>query len=80
MYRVALTIVGLALAPFATGALAADPPAKTAAQLADAFGQREYVEQISLSPDGSKIAMLVAAQGRQAALLITDMFDKKRAG
>jgi len=73
MRLAALTIAGLMAAPWASGALAADPPAKSAAQMADAFGQREYVEQISLSPDGSKVAMLVAAKERQTALLVYDM-------
>jgi dipeptidyl aminopeptidase/acylaminoacyl peptidase len=72
MRIVGLTLIGLALAPFATQAFAADPPAKTAAQLAEAFGKREYVEDISLSPDGSKVAMLVPAKGRQTALIVAD--------
>lgn len=72
MYRVALMMAGLALAPVASRAVAADPPARTGAQLAAAFGQREYVQQIGLSPDGTKVAMLVAAKGRQTALIVVD--------
>jgi len=72
MRLVGLAIIGLALAPLATQAFAADPPAKSSAQLAEAFGQREYIQQISLSPDGTKVAMLVAAKERQTALIVAD--------
>ncbi|MBN8816067.1 MAG: S9 family peptidase [Sphingomonas sp.] len=71
MRGVIVAMIGLGGAALAAQALAADPP-KSAAALAEAFGQREYVSQISISPDGSKVALLVAAKERQTALLIYD--------
>jgi dipeptidyl aminopeptidase/acylaminoacyl peptidase len=46
--------------------------APSGADLAKAFGAREYIDQISLSPDGTKIAMLVAVKGRGLALVVAD--------
>lgn len=37
-----------------------------------AFGAREYIQQISLSPDGQKVAMVVPAAGRGVRLEIVD--------
>lgn len=37
-----------------------------------AFGAREYIQQISLSPDGQKVAMVVPAAGRGVGLEIVD--------
>ncbi len=48
-------------------------PATPATGLAEIFGAREYVEDISLSPDGDKIAFIAPTKGRGAALLIADM-------
>ncbi len=67
-----LTLIGLVLAPLAAQAFAADAPPKGAAQTAAAFGQREYIQQISLSPDGTKVAMLIPARGRGLALIVAD--------
>jgi dipeptidyl aminopeptidase/acylaminoacyl peptidase len=68
-----LTIAGLLLAPLAFQALhAEDAPAKPPADLAAAFGAREYIQQVSLSPDGTKIAMLVPARHRGLALVVGD--------
>lgn len=41
--------------------------------LADAFGARESVEQISLSPDGSKVAYIAPRAGQGAALFTVDL-------
>jgi dipeptidyl aminopeptidase/acylaminoacyl peptidase len=41
-------------------------------RLAAAFGAREQVQQISISPDGSKVAMLMPAGKRGTALLVGD--------
>lgn len=46
--------------------------AQGAAPLARAFGAREGISQISLSPDGSRVAMIVPAGARGAALMIAD--------
>lgn len=46
--------------------------AQGAAPLAQAFGAREGISQISLSPDGSRVAMIVPAGTRGAALMIAD--------
>ncbi|MEP9358213.1 S9 family peptidase [Sphingomonas sp. KR3-1] len=50
-------------------------PALAYAQSDDAkrFGAREYVQQISLSPDGKRVAMVEPINGRGAALVIADL-------
>ena len=55
--------------------VAAQTAAPGAEELAKAFGAREAVQQISLSPDGSRIAMIVPAKGRGAALVVSDSKD-----
>ena len=59
-----------------TSLLAATSPvaafAADAATLARAFGAREGVSQMSLSPDGSRVAMLVPSKNREVALLIAE--------
>lgn len=47
---------------------AAAPPVN----LAEAFGAREAVQDISLSPDGSKIAIVAPTKGRGAAVTVID--------
>lgn len=47
----------------------APPPA----DLAEAFGARESVQQISLSPSGAKIAYVAAGAGRSSALYVVDL-------
>ncbi len=56
---------------FATSAI----PALAIAQSQDArnFGAREAVQQISLSPDGAKIATIEPLAGRGAALVVADV-------
>ncbi len=46
-----------------------------AAQSKDAarFGSRELVQQISLSPDGSHVAMIEPVQGRGSAVVVADL-------
>lgn len=46
-----------------------------APDLAEAFGARESVEQISLSPDGSKIAYIAPRPGQGAALYTVNLAD-----
>jgi len=57
--------VRLIVAALALGATGAS--AQT--DLATAFGAREQIEQISLSPDGSRLAYLVPTRGQGSALL-----------
>ena len=52
-----------------TTAGAADP----AGPMAAAFGAREAVQQMSLSPDGTHVAMIVPVRGHGAALRIANM-------
>lgn len=61
----------LALAAIAAAAPASPPEAaQDAAAIAAAFGRRESVQQISLSPDGARIAVVAPTTGRGAALLV----------
>ena len=69
MRRATITMLGLALA---TPAVAADPPARTPEQIAHAFGARETVQQISLSPNGLRVAIIVATKGSNSVLVIGD--------
>lgn len=46
--------------------------AQDAATVARLFGAREGISQISLSPDGSRVAMIVPAGSRGSALMIAD--------
>jgi len=64
----------LGLTPIAiTAAAAQDAPAKSSNDLAAAFGAREAVRQISLSPDGTKVAIIQPTKGRGSALMIGDL-------
>ena len=75
MRRMALVAV-LGLAPLGLQAAAAeDAPAKSGADLATVFGAREYIQQISLSPDGTKVAMIQPVGDRGAALMIGDLVN-----
>lgn len=56
-----------------TAATAQTPAPAAPADLAVAFGAREQVRQISLSPDGTKIAIVAPQAGQAAALLIGDL-------
>ena len=59
------------------GAHAQTKPPLTAAAAAKAFGAREYVGNISLSPDGAKVALVVPDGGRGAYLQIADFASGK---
>ena len=50
-------------------------PALASAQSQDArnFGAREFVQQISLSPDGTQVAMIEPMPGRGAALVVANV-------
>lgn len=54
---------------------AAAMPVAALAQSADAtkFGAREFIQQISLSPDGTHVAMIEPVEGRGAALVVADI-------
>lgn len=64
-----LRLAILLAAFFATGPAGAELPAQTAAA---AFGARAAVLQASLSPDGGRVALVMAYRTRGAALLIAD--------
>ncbi|WP_296613935.1 S9 family peptidase [Sphingomonas sp.] len=64
-------VVGLA--PLAVAAQ--DNPAKSGNNLAETFGTREAVRQISLSPDGTKAAIIQPTKGHGSALMIGDMVN-----
>jgi len=61
------------LTPLAVAAQ--DVPAKSGNNLAEAFGAREAVRQISLSPDGTKAAIIQPTKGHGSALMIGDMVN-----
>lgn len=70
-------LAGLAMLGVAAGAVAgrpADTPAaKSPSEIAAAFGARENIQQISLSPSGDKVAMLMPLAGRGMALFVTNL-------
>ncbi|HEX4695311.1 S9 family peptidase [Sphingomonas sp.] len=70
-------LAGLATVALAGGAIAgapADSPvAKSPSEIAKAFGARENIQQISLSPGGDKVAMLMPLAGRGMALFVTNL-------
>lgn len=67
-------LIGVALvATLGTPAGAADASPKSAAELAAAFGARPAINQISLSPDGTKVAIIAPIKGRGSALVIGDL-------
>ena len=68
--RAGVSACAMMLAP---GVQAAPEPT---APLAAAFGARE-IQQLSLSPDGTHIAMIIPTKGRGAVLRIADMADGK---
>lgn len=64
------------LAPLAVAVAAAqDMPAKSGNDFAEAFGAREAVRQISLSPDGTKVAIIQPTKGRGSALMVGDLVN-----
>src|SRR4051812_25777126 len=66
-----------AIVAFAHGAAAADTPAGSVAAnpAAKAFGARQQVEQVSLSPDGLSVAMIQPLKERQASALLVAPLD-----
>lgn len=71
MLRIGIAAAALAVA---TGAWADDKIVpKTSDQIAAAFGAREAVQQISISPDGTKVAFIAPIKGPGSALLIGDL-------
>jgi dipeptidyl aminopeptidase/acylaminoacyl peptidase len=66
--------MAVGLAPFAIAAAAAqDAPVKAPNDLAASFGAREAVHQISLSPDGTKVAIIQPTKGQGSQLMIGDL-------
>lgn len=70
---VAFALAGLCLGGWAFGDLALAADVAPAA----AFGVREYVHQISLSPDGKQAAMVTPSAGRGYQLVILDLTGAK---
>jgi dipeptidyl aminopeptidase/acylaminoacyl peptidase len=69
-----MLVAVLSLAPWVMQTAAAqEKAAMSSADLAAAFGARASIQQISLSPDGSKIAIIEPIKGRGAALAIGDL-------
>lgn len=69
---VSLAALGMAALGW-QAARAQDTTSKPGADLATAFGTREYIQQISLSPDGTKVAMIQPTNGRGLVLTIGDL-------
>lgn len=67
-----IAALAAAMAAFQT-ADAQDAPVKSGNDLAAAFGARESIQQISISPDGTKFAMIEPTKGRGALLMIGDL-------
>lgn len=63
----------LAIAMLAGAAWPAAAQTDGAPDLARAFGSREAVEQVSLSPDGTKIAVVQPAGGQASVVMVTDL-------
>jgi len=63
---IATALAGIATAP----AMAQD-----AATLAKAFGTREAIQQISLSPDGTRVAVVAPMQGRGTQVFVADVYS-----
>lgn len=62
-----------ATAPLALATVTAQPAAaQDAAAVAKAFGAREGIQDISLSPDGKRVAIIIPQGARGAALVIAD--------
>ena len=73
MHKLSLA-AALGAMPFAlTAAAAQDAPGKSSADLAAAFGARAAVRQISLSQDGTKVAIIQPTKGRGSVLMIGDL-------
>jgi dipeptidyl aminopeptidase/acylaminoacyl peptidase len=66
-------VTALAIALVTASASAADPSAVPGTDAAKRFGAREYIGQISLSPDGTKVAFISPAAERAAALMVADL-------
>lgn len=64
---------GLVRCLLATSALVAAAAAPAQDELAAKFGAREAVQDISLSPDGNKVAILTPTKDRGVALVIGDL-------
>lgn len=58
---------------FAFASLALGGPAFGADATTAAFGAREYVQQVSLSPDGQQVAMIVPGAGRGVKLVVINI-------
>ncbi|OYY69993.1 S9 family peptidase [Sphingomonas sp. 28-63-12] len=59
----------------ATAAAIASMPAHAASDAATRFGAREDIQQISLSPDGKRVALVEAVAGRGNALVVVSLDD-----
>lgn len=72
--RRSILVAVLGLLPWGMQTAAAQEKAATSSgDLAAAFGARASIQQISLSPDGSKIAIIEPTKGHGAALAVGDL-------
>lgn len=73
MKRTTVLATGCALAFLASPAIAADKAPISAADAAARFGAREAIQDISLSPDGTHVAIVTPTKGHGSALLVADV-------
>jgi dipeptidyl aminopeptidase/acylaminoacyl peptidase len=74
MFRtIVIALAGASLLPFLPAAAAPAPAAAPAADQAAIFGQREDVQQISLSPSGARIAFVAPGPGPSSVLYVADV-------
>ena len=66
-------LFGLLTTSMLISSAGAAPRQLSAAEAAAAFGAREQITQISLSPDGTKVAMIEAAGGSASVVTIADI-------
>jgi dipeptidyl aminopeptidase/acylaminoacyl peptidase len=71
--RVRSVISASAAACMASGMPAAHADPDPVGPIAAAFGAREAIQQISLSPDGTRVALIVPTNGRGEALKVADL-------
>ena len=75
MNRYLIALAGM-VAPFLYAATAA---AETSAQMAAAFGARQSVEDVSISPGGKMVAYLTPLQGQGSALYVAPVDGSEEA-
>lgn len=71
--RAKMTVAAWLMLGAATSALAAEPAPMPLGKAAKIFGARPAVSQMSLSPDGKRIAYVGAGQGQMSVLFVGDL-------